>query len=252
MSNKQHKGGANLQTTISSQRHRSHSRAPRGSGSVPETGGRNKPWVWGVLAGLVVIALLAVVSIVSTGDDEASTATGGTEQGTVTVDGDTLPAQPKGAGLADAKSDEAVGKDAPKLSGTNFAGDAVSVDYAKPTIVMFVAHWCSHCQAEVPKIVEWAAAGAVPDSVRVVAVSTGVDSKQPNYPPSKWLAKEKWPFDVLKDSEFKDAADAFGLGSFPYFVAVGADGKVVQRASGELTEQQFTDLVAAAAASTGK
>lgn len=256
MSNKQHKAGANLQTTIASQRHRGQGRSKsagvHSGGAGPSSTQRPKPWMWALLAGLVVVALLGVVAIVSTGDDEGGAGSETTEIGVVNVDGDALPSQPEGAGLADPKSDEAVGKVAPKLSGRTFGGSKASIDFAKPTLVMFVAHWCAHCRAEVPKVVQWAKAGAVPDTVRVVAVSTGVDANKPNYPPSAWLAKEKWPFEALKDSEFKDASKAYGLGSFPYFVAVGADGKVVQRASGELTEAQFTELISATAQAAGK
>ena len=40
---------------------------------------------------------------------------------------------------------------------------------------------------------------------------------------------------------------AAGLTGFPSFVAIGADGTVKQRASGELTTQQFEQLLAVAA-----
>ena len=38
----------------------------------------------------------------------------------------------------------------------------------------------------------------------------------------------------------------YGLSGFPFFVAVDSSGKVVERASGELTTQQFDALLAAA------
>jgi hypothetical protein len=48
---------------------------------------------------------------------------------------------------------------------------------------------------------------------------------------------------TLADSDDKQAADAFGLSAFPFFVAVDASGEVVARTSGELTTEQFADLL---------
>jgi hypothetical protein len=90
----------------------------------------------------------------------------------------------------------------------------------------------------------------MPASVALRTVSTAVRPDGPNYPPKAWLAAEKWPVPVLADSAAGLAAQVYGLESFPYFVAVDAGGKVVQRASGELTTDQFDALVKAAR--TGK
>ena len=40
---------------------------------------------------------------------------------------------------------------------------------------MFLAHWCPHCQAEVPRLVELAEQGAF-DGVDVTAVATGTNA----------------------------------------------------------------------------
>lgn len=52
---------------------------------------------------------------------------------------------------------------------------------------------------------------------------------------------------MLADSEATAAARSLGLTSFPYFVAVRADGTVAERAAGEITDEQFDQLVDAAA-----
>ena len=57
---------------------------------------------------------------------------------------------------------------------------------------MFLAHWCPHCQAEVPRIVTLAKAGAF-DGLDVASVATGTSSQYPNYPPSAWLARRSGP-----------------------------------------------------------
>jgi hypothetical protein len=50
----------------------------------------------------------------------------------------------------------------------------------------------------------------------------------------------------MVDDSSGTAGTAYGLSGFPYFVAIGPDGKVVQRASGELTVEQFQSLIDAA------
>ena len=61
----------------------------------------------------------------------------------VNVTGNPLPEFP-GNGSAD----PAVGLEAPVLKGRSFDGSKVTVGgtTAKPTLVMFMAHWCPHCQ----------------------------------------------------------------------------------------------------------
>lgn len=85
------------------------------------------------------------------------------------------------------------------------------------------------------------------DTATLFTVSTGVAEERGNYPPQRWLKEAGWTAPVLADSSDSTAAAAYGLSSFPYFVAVDAEGKVVARTSGELTTDQFDALVAAAA-----
>jgi hypothetical protein len=92
-------------------------------------------------------------------------------------------------------------------------------------------------------ITAWLESAGVPTDVDLYAVSTAVSADQPNYPPSAWLQREKWPIATLADNEAASAANAFGLSGFPFFVAVKADGTVALRASGELTVAQLTALV---------
>ncbi|HEX2047960.1 MAG TPA: TlpA disulfide reductase family protein [Acidimicrobiales bacterium] len=115
----------------------------------------------------------------------------------------------------------------------------------KPKLVMFLAHWCPHCQAEVPVLVDWASAGQ-PQGVDLVAVSTAVDRARPDYPPSAWLEREGWTIPTVADDADGTAAAAFGLTGYPYFVAVTGDGKVAARASGEQTVSRLAALAAAA------
>ena len=47
----------------------------------------------------------------------------------------------------------------------------------------------------------------------------------------------------MADSDDGAAATAYGLTSFPYFVAVDGEGNVVARVSGELSTAQLDQLV---------
>lgn len=199
------------------------------------------------VASAVLVAALGIVAVVATRDDSSSDSTGvsavSIETGDVTVTGASLVTPPEAPAV-----DPAIGAKAPALNGLGFDGSAVSVTPGtRPTIVMFVAHWCPHCQREVPQLVKWLAAG-VADGVDMRAVVTSTDAKLPNYPPSSWLAGEGFDVPTLLDSTESAAASAYGLDAFPYFVAVDAKGNVTKRMAGELTEEQFTALVAAAKA----
>jgi hypothetical protein len=82
--------------------------------------------------------------------------------------------------------------------------------------------------------------------VDLYGVSTGVAEDRGNYPPGQWLRRENWPVPTLLDDAQGTAAQAYGLSSYPFFVAVDASGKVVARQSGELTMDQFDQLLAKA------
>ena len=193
-----------------------------------------------VLLGVVALALIAVVvGLVSGGDDDDSTASAG-ETRDVEVRGDALPP------LEDPAVDPAVGQPVPVVTGETFAGDAVTIPGDGPTVVVFLAHWCPHCQREVPSLVEHFEENGMPEGVDVLAVSTSVDESAPNYPPSKWLEREGWDVPTLYDDEAGSAARAFGLSAFPFFVAIDADGNVVARTSGELEGPQVEALLDAA------
>ena len=190
--------------------------------------------VW--VVGLIIVALIAVVVVASSSRD---TAVAGQVQ-PVTVTGEHLPPLP------DSGDDPAVGQTAPTLQGHTFTGEPVTIggQSDQPTIVVFVAHWCPHCQSEVPRLVEWRADGTIPDDIGLAAVATSTQEVQPNYPPQAWLEREQWPGTVLADSEGGDAAEAYGVTAFPFFVALHADGTVAARGSGELDQQGIEDLVA--------
>lgn len=185
-------------------------------------------------AGLALVFAVAV-GVSWLADDGVSP---GVEQtGPVEVAGDPLPLHATGA-------DAAVGMPAPSLVGRSFDGAEVRIEATgMPKAIWFLAHWCPHCQAEVPRIVDLVAAGAIPPGVELYSVSTGADPGAANYPPSAWLEREGWTIPVLVDEPSGAAATSFGLDGFPFLVLVDGDGRVVSRTSGELTPAAITGML---------
>ena len=202
--------------------------------------------VAGIVVAVVLAALLVALVAGSRSDDDAETSdTAGGTAATVpddtpaTVAGTPLPALPENG------ADPAVGATMPTLSGTALDGEPVTIPAdGRPTMIVYLAHWCPHCQAEVPVVQRWVDDGRLPAGVDLVAVSTAADERRPNHPPAAWLEREGWTARELVDGD-DAAATASGVSAFPFFVAVDGDGTVVARTSGELTPQQLDALAAA-------
>jgi cytochrome c biogenesis protein CcmG/thiol:disulfide interchange protein DsbE len=185
-----------------------------------------RAWLLRVLA-LVAVVVLVGVAAVPVGaaelDDERSPK--------VTVTGTKLEASDD-IRTAD---DPAIGKTAPDLTGLSLSGKKMTfANDGTPRVLVFLSHSCPHCQAEVPRIVKLAKQGKL-EGVEIDTVATNTTKQLPNWPPSKWLRSEGWPFrPVLADERKLRAFFGYGGEAFPYFVFVDADGKVAGRASGEL------------------
>lgn len=191
----------------------------------------------GVLAVVVVAALIAlIVTVVSSSESEP---TSDFDTAVATVDGRPLPMLP-------ADDDPAIGSTAPRIEGTTLDDGQLSAPASgRPTVLLFLAHWCPHCRAEVPVVQDWIDDGNLPDGVDLVGVSTAMSPDRPNYPPSAWLDREGWTVPTIADASGV-AAEAYGLSAFPFWVAVDAQGNVVARATGELEPEQIDSLVQAA------
>ena len=119
---------------------------------------------------------------------------------------------------------------------------------------VFLAHWCPHCNAEVPRLLDWKNAGLVPRELNVVGVGTAVATDAANFPPAQWFSNKGWSWPVIVD-EYQGkgaagtAATAFGASGWPYFVIIGADGLVKVRKSGEIEIPELQTIVADALAS---
>jgi cytochrome c biogenesis protein CcmG/thiol:disulfide interchange protein DsbE len=214
------------------------------------------PWIIGVIIVCVVAALVIAVLATTRSNGTASAsglpvvATGPVAFGDVQVKGTALPVLSSTPGA----TDPAVGMIAPTVTGETFTGSPLTIPATgKPSIIMFVAHWCPHCNKEVPEIVSDLDANGLPNGVDLFAVATGTNAQQANYPPGDWLHSLNWPVPTIADDQSDTAATAFGVSGYPTFVVLDAQGKVLARTSGELPIEQFHQLIGQAqgAGSTG-
>lgn len=200
------------------------------SKNQPSPGRKAAPIIAVLVAAVLGAVLIAVLTGGKKDDPSAADGSGVAQVRPVTVTGTPMPKLESGAA-----TDAAVGTKPPEIAGQGFTGKAVSiVPGGKTKLVVFVAHWCPHCRAEVPRIVQWMSEGKKPATLDVYAVSTSVDASAVNYPPSTWLDKEKFTVPTIADDDKQSAAAAWGLPGYPYLVLLNADGTVAARTSGEL------------------
>lgn len=238
-------------------RRKAQAKAARRSG---EGGGMK--WLWVGLA--AVVAIVAVVVIVSaSGDDSdpSSTSTDDTslnnlpDSQPVAITGDALPTL--AVEFGNWQDDAAIGSPAPTFVGKDFQGDEIVIDAAatgKPYMIVFLAHWCPHCNREVPRLLDWRKTGGIPDDLQIVGVATASSPSLDNYPPAQWFSDKGWSWPVMVDESNGDraagkAAVALGAPGWPFIVIVGADGNVKARVSGELSLDDIQSLVDTALAS---
>jgi thiol-disulfide isomerase/thioredoxin len=204
---------------------------------------------------VLVLGLAGAAVLLSGGDDESSggvLAPGETpaptygddvqENRPVEVAGDPLP------GLdATGAADAAIGTPLPVVDGATFDGNAVTIGGSTdgPTMYVFLAHWCPHCNDEIPELIELRNRGGIPEDMDVVAVSTAVDNSAPNYPPSEWIIDMEWPSEwpVMADSAESTTFVVNGGGGFPYLMIVDADGNLLARDSGTKSAEELASWI---------
>jgi len=193
----------------------------------------------GVYVGLAVVVVVALgAAILLSRPDEATDSM--PLDATVTVSGDSLPAFG-----GDPASDAAIGRDAPGLTGQDFEGNQVAItNDGRPKAILFLAHWCPHCQREVPVMQSYSDETGFPDSVDIYSVATSYSPTRPNWPPSTWLEREGWTFPTIVDDPESTAFQAFGQGGFPYYVVIDSNGQIALRVSGEQDPAALADFLA--------
>lgn len=214
--------------------------------------GRNSTMLWvGIVAVVVIVGVIAVLAGRSSGGSSgggAASPSGGTvvpngtmDFGTISVQGTALQPKP------DAGADPAVGQTVPTIAGVQFDGKQLDIKPdGTPKIIMVVAHWCSHCQKEVPLVQGWLDQEGMPADVELVSVATSNSSSKPNFPAADWLRREKWSVPTIVDDKENKAGTALGVSGFPYFIVTDGQGKVIYRTSGEKTKAEWDAMLEAA------
>lgn len=202
---------------------------------------------------VLVLALAGIAVVLTNGDDTNSNgvvdpnqpppATYGDdvqENRPVVVSGTALPA------LDDQITDDpAIGMAMPTIEGATFDGMPMTVGGSTdgPTLYAFLAHWCPHCNDEIPELIELRNRGGIPEGMNVVGISTAVETTAPNYPPSEWLLDKEWPWQAMADDAASTSFVVTGGGGFPYLMIVDADGTVLARASGTKSAEDLADWI---------
>ena len=143
-----------MTTRSSSRRER---RVDRHAATTPRTSARRSAssarlaWLIALgAAALIGIAGLAIVTTSGSNDIQGGAA-GPTSASSATLGN--APALPAFQATAD---DPAVGRAMPEVRGTSFDGSSVAIaNDGRAKVLLFVAHWCPHCQREVPVVQAW-------------------------------------------------------------------------------------------------
>jgi thiol-disulfide isomerase/thioredoxin len=202
---------------------------------------------------IVLIVLLAGIAVLLS-DDDGGDPVASVPDGQSSIPSDleeTRPVEAAGEPLvpfARGGADPAIGTAAPVVAGQSFDGTAVTTGGAtgRPSMLVFLAHWCPHCNDEIPELIELRNRGGVPAELDVIGISTGVQSDQPNYPPSKWLADRDWPWPVMADDSDATAFLFNGGSGFPYLMLLDEDGNVLARDSGTKSAEDLAVWIQAA------
>lgn len=191
-----------------------------------------------VIAGVVVLVLGLSIAIGVTLSSEPVAA--GLPEGEIIVNGDPITPYSEG-------TDQSIGLPAPAFSGPGIDSKIISVkNDGRPKAIVFLAHWCPHCQREVPIIQEYINVLGLPEGVDLIAVATSIDKGRENYPPTDWLQSEGWSSPAIFDLN-KEIANAYGLTAFPYWVFVDKDFNILARRTGNIPQDLVGQLLNALA-----
>lgn len=195
---------------------------------------KSKTGLW-IFIGAAALVLL-LVAAVAFGNSEV-----GAEDGEPTIDGTALPPMPPTSSI----DVTATGLTVPNVTGQDFDGSTVSIrnDDGRAKAIIVLAHWCPHCQNEVPRVQRWLDQGGGVEGVDMYSVVTAYNRARGNWPPSAWLDREGWTQPVVRDDNAGSVYDSYGSGGFPFWVFVNADGTVAARTSGELSIEQLESIL---------
>ncbi len=197
------------------------------------------------LVGVGVLAFVGVVAFLSANEtsdvpslDEVA--------GPVQIEGTPIPVPyPDEPGAPD----PAVGLPSPVITTLDYDDETVVLGApGRAQVLVFLAHWCPVCDQELPTLRDVVAAGAVPDEVDLVFVTSGLDPGRPNWPPKRWL-EDAGLGGVLtvRDDVGDPIMRSYGLRAYPAWAVIDAEGTVVARRQGLLPAVGVAQLLDIAA-----
>ena len=133
------------------------------------------------------------------------------------------------------QTDTALGRIMPAVEGLEYYTNTVlNVDPADGTNRLWLiwAHWCPHCQAELPPLSAWYVEKGDRYTAELITVTTSIDASRDN-PLQPYLDESQFPFPVLVDVS-SDLAARFGVSAFPFWVITDGEGRVLFRSAGRL------------------
>jgi thiol-disulfide isomerase/thioredoxin len=132
----------------------------------------------------------------------------------------------------------------PALTGDEYySGERMTFapDGENATVWVVWAHWCPHCQADLPALATFLTEAAEDyPHVQVVTISTSIDDSRGN-PLVPYLDASQFGFPVLVDPD-GSLATSLGTPAFPFWVVTAPDGQVLLRRPGEFGRDQLASL----------
>ena len=199
---------------------------------------KSRATLWWIIGGVVGLGLIVALAASIATEPEVDASIG---FGDPTVEGDPLPVYAAGS------QDVAIGLTAPSVSGADWTGNPVTIEpNGNAKIILFLAHWCPHCQNEVPVVQDWVDAGNLPEGVELISVVTATDRSRTNWPPQDWLEEEGWTSPSIMDDQIGTVAANFGMAGTPFYVVLDEENINLGRVSGEIGVEGLNALAALA------
>ncbi|MGB7861407.1 MAG: TlpA disulfide reductase family protein [Acidimicrobiia bacterium] len=185
----------------------------------------NRSTILWVIGGVVALALIVLMALSIANEPAIDTSIG---FGEVTAEGNPIPFLAEGG-------DPTIGFPAPTVSGADWNGVPTTIEAdGRPKLIVFLAHWCPHCQAEVPEVQAWLDAGNLPDDVDIYSVTALTNPTRTNWPPQDWLEAEGWTVPVIMDDAESTVATAYGMTGTPFWVVLDGENNNLGRVSGQV------------------
>lgn len=207
----------------------------------PKPGGKDaksRATLWWIVGGVVGLGLIVALAASIATEPEIDESIG---YGDPTVEGDSLPVYATGT------QDVAIGLTAPTVTGADWEGNPVTIEPdGTAKIILFLAHWCPHCQNEVPVVQDWIDGGNLPEGVELISVVTSTDRSRTNWPPQDWLEEEGWTSPSIMDDRIGTVAANYGMAGTPFYVVLDGENTNLGRVSGEIGVEGLNALAALA------